>query len=38
MCNGIVDSCVECLLGFLKKNIICVKDCGIGYFLDFVCK
>lgn len=32
------DSCELCATGYYKKNYTCVKDCGIGYYLDTVCK
>lgn len=38
MCCDSVNKCFMCVLGFVKKNDICVKICGIGYYFDMVCK
>ncbi|KAL9986144.1 hypothetical protein ACROYT_G000235 [Oculina patagonica] len=33
-CQGSANKCITCASGFHQKNDSCVKDCGIGYFLD----
>ena len=37
-CNETADKCLTCATGFFKKNDSCVKDCGLGYYLDSFCK
>ena len=37
-CHDAADLCDTCAPGYYKKNVTCVKDCGVGFYLNESCQ